>query len=524
MPRPGPVALLAVLLLAACVHRYYDTEAGPLESPPEPVPVEAALRAHLSDGSVALFRSGATVGPAALEGQGIRYDLTRRDSFPITRLSMDSVVGIESFTQRLNGDQTFLVSTAATIGAVVLTVGGLVAIACAADPKCFGSCPTVYSDSGGVELLEAELFSFSIAPLLEGRDVDALAAGARDGVVRLDVRNEAMETHYLNHLQLLELRHEPGERIAPDVRGIPLASRAPAPPTEARDGGGRDVLGALRHADDAAFATTAARLASVSAGDLEDHVELTFPRPPGDSAALVLRVRNSLLNTVLFYDMMLGAAGARALDWMGGDLHRIGDAVRLGRWWSARMGLRVRVLEGEEWVERTRLPDTGPIAWTDVALPIAIPAAGPADDGTVRVRLVFPADAWRIDRAALAPFRRPEPRVHDVARLVDAEGGTRDSALLALRTPDERYVQTVAGDRFTVEFDVGPDPGTGRRSFLLSSQGYYTEWVRPAWIRGAGTGEAFEPSDASLLEAMRRWRGARPEFERKFYETRIPTR
>jgi hypothetical protein len=32
------------------------------------------------------------------------------------------------------------------------------------------------------------------------------------GAVRLHIRNEAMETHYINHLQLVEVRHRPGER------------------------------------------------------------------------------------------------------------------------------------------------------------------------------------------------------------------------------------------------------------------------------------------------------------------------
>ena len=49
-------------------------------------------------------------------------------------------------------------------------------------------------------------------------------------------------------------------------------------------------------------------------------------------AALVLRARSSLLNTVLFYDVMLADAGPRALDWLGQDLERVSNAVELGRW------------------------------------------------------------------------------------------------------------------------------------------------------------------------------------------------
>ena len=38
------------------------------------------------------------------------------------------------------------------------------------------------------------------------------------------------------------------------------------------------------------------------------------------------------------------------------------------------MGLRVQILEGDEWITVGRVPDTGPIAWKDVA--VVVPAPG----------------------------------------------------------------------------------------------------------------------------------------------------
>ena len=34
-----------------------------------------------------------------------------------------------------------------------------------------------------------------------------------DGVVRLELRNEALETHFLNHIELLSVRHAAGVRM-----------------------------------------------------------------------------------------------------------------------------------------------------------------------------------------------------------------------------------------------------------------------------------------------------------------------
>jgi len=39
---------------------------------------------------------------------------------------------------------------------------------------------------------------------------------------------------------------------------------------------------------------------------------------------IVFRLRNSLLNTILLYDIMLGDPGARSIDWVGHELEQVG--------------------------------------------------------------------------------------------------------------------------------------------------------------------------------------------------------
>jgi hypothetical protein len=520
VPHPLLAVVIGLLLLpAGCT--LYEPEAPLRQAPTETVDVPGAIRAHLADGSVVIFRNGARVGPDRISGSGWRFDLARLDSVRVDGLSMDSVVGLESTpVSKLNVPASVL----ATVAAIGMAAVGIAALKVAL----FGSCPTVYASEGYGEVLEAELFSYSIAPLLEGRDVDRLESRAASGVVRLDVRNEALETHRLNHLQLLELVHRADERALPDNQGLPLAVVGLASPSAARDRDGRDVTEALGASDGVAFRTNAARLEEAVRSDLEDVVELVFPAPAGDGAAgdslaLVLRLRNSLLNTVLFYDLMLAARGAEALTWLGTDLEQIGPAVALGRWWSSRMGLRVEVLRQDSWEVAARVADTGPIAWTELAVPLAGSTVG----DSVRLRLRFVADGWRIDRAALAAsMRRLETTAHGPARLLDADDAPVPGGVAAIAAPDERYLETRPGDRFVMEFDVGPEPRQGARSFLLSSQGYYTEWIRPAWVR-AGYGAAAdppEPGDAMLREALVRWADRRESFEREFFESRIPTR
>jgi hypothetical protein len=62
------------------------------------------------------------------------------------------------------------------------------------------------------------------------------------------------------------------------------------------------------------------------------------------------------------------------------------------------------------------------------------------------------------------------------------------------------------------------------RTFFFSSQGYYTEWIRPDWIRSSVVSEGFSPSEEVVEHLMARWLEEKAQFERKFFETRIPVR
>lgn len=486
------------------------------------VQVRTPVKAHLVDGSTVVYREGVLVAGGHLTGAGTRYDLTLSNPTPTSDLPLDSVVALESFRTRTDAGATLGVSTLATVGVLGLTV----AIACAIDPKCFGSCPTFYADSAGTPVLEAEGFSYSIAPIFEARDVDRLRARpGPDDTLRLQVRNEAFETHYLNHLELLEVTHRPGEFVVPDPQGRSIAAAGGAPPAWARDRSGRDVRDLLDSADGRVYATAPTVLAHASKEDLDDEMELRFDAPAGDSMqadslALVLRLRNSLLNTVLLYDVMLGDPGARSIDWQARDLSRIGTALSIGTWYGSRMGLAIDVWADTGWEAVTRVKDTGPVAWKDVAVPLRR-----TQSRQVRVRLRFPADNWRIDRVSLASsFRRPELRALTLAHVTALGGGAEPGALASLRAADGRYLETRPGQAFIAEWDAGRAARGVERTFFLASQGYYIEWIRRGWIAGARDTTTFRPGDAALLTAIERWRQVQDTLERRFYATRVPVK
>jgi hypothetical protein len=532
MPRSSPRfrSLVALPLLAAltavsgCVLLIRGGEVEPVDPAAPPVSVAAPLRAHLVDGSVAVFRQGGTFADDTVRGAGVRYGLALEDSTAVRRLPLDSVVAMETYRESVRPGASV---AASALGTVLGTVG-TAALAVAA----FGSCPTVYSAYGPAApdslVLEAESFSNSIAPLLEIRDVDALRAQPdASGALTLEIRNEALETHYINHLELVEVGHAPGERALPTGDGRAWVVGETRRPSTAVDEAGRDLTAVLGVADGRAYRTPSARLrdrlsASTAPEDaLSEHLDLTFPPPETDSVAVLLRLRNSLLNTVLFYEYMLAAQGPHALDWLGHDMDMITSVMALSDFYARRMGLRVQVHAATGYQTVGRVREVGPIAWSPEAIPVPVP---PGRD-SLRIRLSFVPDAWRIDQVALADrVRRSDVRRHPVStvRLDAQDAAPSDAARTRLARPDHDYWVTRPTDRFWATFDPGPDADGTARSFFLAAQGYYTEWIRREWLRTSPREQGLAVSDDTLVDALRRWQRSRPDWEARFHASKLP--
>lgn len=506
--RPSIALIFAVAVtMAACaiVH----TRVRDYHVPGPGSEVNSPAKAHLLDGSTVVYAHGFSVQDGVLRGSGVRYGLTLRDSTRVSEVSLDSVAGVEAFESHVDVVSSAFFSLIGTAFFAGVTAVAAVAI--------FGSCPTVYADSAGTPVLEAEGFSYSIAPLFEARDVDRLRLGpGADGVMRLEVRNEAAETHFINDLSLLAVPHGVDEDAAPDPHGLPIVFSGVEAPIHARDRTGRDLRDVLSWSDGRVSSSAAERLASASADDPNDALELDFAVPPGtDSAALVLRARNSGLTSELLYNEMLEGQGPRAIDWMNRDLARIDDALALGKWYVANLGLHVAVRAGDAWQDLGMARDVGPIAWKDFAIML------PVHGDSLRVRLTFLTDAWRFDRVVLAiNARRATAEVFRPVRLTTGREVSETDALAAVLAPDARYLQTTPGQRFEVEFDTGTR--SSEVTWMLEMQGYYIEWMRPEWMRAPV--DSFVPSRAVLGRALARWRATRDDFERRFHESAVPVR
>jgi hypothetical protein len=306
------------------------------------------------------------------------------------------------------------------------------------------------------------------------------------------------------------------------MQGRPVIVGGITTPATIVDRAGRDLRATLAVADDKGYRTDQPAIDAAVASDMDQWIDLTLPVPiDADTTTLVFRMRNSLLSTVLLYDVMLGPTGANALDWLGEGLANISTAVELGRWYQRRAGLHISVWKDGSYQEVARVPDSGPITWHDVAAVIPVVRGEP----TMRVRLSFLADHWRIDRVGVAASVRPaDPKVVPIAQVTNSRGEIEMEARTRLSAPDDEYLQTNPGQWFVARFDTGPAAAGLSRTFLLSSQGYYIEWVRGEWVKNASVPEPFAPSDQALLIALHKWSGIRESFEERFVRSRVPVR
>lgn len=520
-------AVLAVAF-AGCLFVFRDGSIDRVDPAPasaDTVQVDVPLKAYFRSGDVLIMDRGARFTPTTVSGWGQRYSLGVLDTVEVAggwrppsrvhRVALDSIAAFETYRAETDVGTSVLFSA--------LTTGALAAVTPFIFEAIFGSCPTTYTQGKDGPVLEAESFSNSIVPLFERRDVDRLSATADDdGRVDLEMRNEALETHYLNHLELVAVAHSPEAFAATTPEGRFMLTRDHVTITATTSRANANVAGVLADADGEAYRTAPSTLDGVTPDDPMDHIDLALPHPGADSVGVVLRLRNSLLSTVLFYDFMLAQQGADALDWLGRDLSNLQTVVELGDFYQRRMGLRVAVRDGASYREVGRVREHGPIAWSDVVVPLRAP---PGD--SLHLRLSFIADAWRVDQVALAmDVEEASPQPVALTEIRVPKHMHPADAMERLAAPDEAYLVTYPGERLRLRFAAPPVAEGQTQTFFLAAQGYYTEWVRGPWIQASERAgpQPFAATDSTLVAAIARWRAVAPELTERFDQSKVPVR
>ncbi|NNK90739.1 MAG: hypothetical protein HKO89_09045 [Saprospiraceae bacterium] len=355
------------------------------------------VHAHLDDGSVVIFENGfylvettdSTFMNSNFRG-AIRYSLDRQQKDTIFTLDYSKVAYVDVVEKRLDG-LAFLLSLP---GALITSAITAVAI--------FGSCPTVYSMDGNIEHLEAECFSYSINPRFEMQDVDKLEfPDFKDGILKLELRNEALETHYINTFKVLTVDHEPGHKILPKESGSMIEWKKELIEIgplfndySVRDKLNNDISQLTAFEDEQYFSSSDKAVEeAVFDEETNDWIIMDLNLPEHQTELFLgFKLRSTLLNTVLLYDLLLDAQNLGAIDWTGTTSQGMWYAYNFAKWYHKNFGLHIEVLKNGEFVEVTQLGDSGPIVWSKLGVKIPL-----FEGGQTSVRFKFITDNWHID-------------------------------------------------------------------------------------------------------------------------------
>jgi hypothetical protein len=522
-PLRGAFVLVIVLVLTGCYPSKKAVRIEEAELVPS-VRIQSPVKLVLTDATILIFPNGFDAQGGTIQGFAMEYSLgvsqptSGRVSVPVER-----VAAATKYEWSANGGHVFASFLHGFFGSMMTPLS----LYCLICPKCcFGSCPTVYTGDEQEYKLEAELFSQCIAKQLEEADRDLLTGPVKPGGrYPIRITNEALETHYLNTLKVKALSYPANRTLVLTGAGRPVLIGDLLEPDEVRTRRGADLRDVVSRADTRYYRSGDAAVAGMLNGDLFDWIDVTATLPPGrDSTTLILRLQNTLLSTVLLYDIVLGSQGLEALNWVDRMDTDTAYARQFRALYREFSGVRIQ-LSGENGRHvEYRVEDPGPLAWKDVAVPIPV-----GNTGTVQLRIRFVSDNMKIDRIAFSPDPPSSASVFEetleLLEVEDHEGRKREDVAAALEAVDDRYLMTSPGEWYHFEYAVPEHPGYAT-AILVESQGYYHEWIRGRWISDGATIPPFNLADpAGTLQLLaREWLENRSMIESRFFETRIPLR
>lgn len=525
MKAPLAVALAVLLLVASC---YPGKEATMYEGQvarDRVHPVKTPAKVFLEDGSYVVFADGFTVEENRfVRGVGQRYRIGGADHGPaMQHLPLDSVAAMTYYDIR-NVAGSILASTILGLYGGFISAMSVYCISC---PKCcFGSCPTVYTGDGEERILEAELFSYSLSKFHQEEDLDRLEKPVdRTGRYEIQVTNEALETHYIDQLTLIAAVHPPGTDVFPTHEGRIISTARRQAPSRAVTRYGEDVLELISHSDARAFRSDSRAVKNTARGRLKDWVDVDVNLPEEvDSLTIVFRLRNTLLSTILLYDVVLASQGIDALRWAERLNTDVAYAADYHRIYNAHAGMKIKTKRQGAWLEVAAIPDVGPIAWKHIAAVIPIDES---QTGSQTIRLEFFPDNVMIDYIGVdVSTERDAVRLQEVrpSAVVDHDGRDRSDVIDVVSENDERFLITEPGEAY--EFQYQAKAGERPVTPFVKSNGYYIEWIRGEWVAVRDRGYRFDLYRVreTLAQLRESWLANRDDIQERFFETRIPIR
>jgi hypothetical protein len=232
-------------------------------------------------------------------------------------------------------------------------------------------------------------------------------------------------------------------------------------------------------------------------------------------------LRNTLLSTVLFYDIVLASQGMQALEWTQRMAESRPYALLFTALYEQYSGIRFTIGSDDDFDEVARIGDIGPVAWKEVAVRV------PVERGQREIRLEFFPDNVTIDWIgwSVHPLRESDMLITrlDPTKATNFRNEDIYNQLSCVQRHDDNYLVHEPGDNIHLAYSI-PDSRLGSVSLMLSSSGYYYEWLRGGWLREHRAGRALNILDrANILARLHsRWLEKHAGLEEEFFQNRVP--
>ncbi len=513
--------IFLLIIMTRCFPTYTVKQQNKNEIPNDSV-IQVGSKIQTYNDDIYVFPRGFTVDGDSLKGFAQLFNLENNDGYYSNRsIPLKDIAMINNYEETTSGSRHFASFLFGLTGPL-MTVTSLYCVSC---PKCcFGSCPTIYTKGKNGYELECELFSECISKQLENDDVDVLIKKLSiDGNVDLMITNEALETHYINRFNLISVNHPFGTRLLPSLNDSLILVKSFMEPLSISNSKGINIL-SLTQKDDGNFYRSGTKDLDKTINDIPyDYIDVGSKVPSSSrNVKIIIKYRNTLLSTILLYDVVLASQGIEAVAWIDKMNNNPEYAQYFKMLYQNFSGIRIQSRLNNSWKNVGTLKDAGPLAWRYAGF------EAPVDkNGNLKIRLKFFTDNMMIDYIAIdtsSSYKNDLEFTLPVAvKITNAKGEPTNEVYDFIKDDDDQYLVTNPGDNYTFKYKFNKKSNC-EQTLVIFSRGYYYEWIRGDWVRNKETDYKFNLYDlhGTLNHLAESWLENKDIIEQEFFNQRIP--
>ncbi len=360
-------------------------------------------------------------------------------------------------------------SILASLGVLVLIVGGIIAIILATKQ----SCPFIYSFDGSKYVFDAEPLGGATTKGLERTEYSKMDYLKKvDDTYKILIRNEVEETQYIDELSLMAIKHDEDKEVFPDLNGNFYQVKNPIIPASARDERGLDLKKAVI-ANDNLYWQTKLPMDSILVSQKQRHeLTFTFPRPNNNTKAkLVANVGTSLWGSRMIREMLQLYGNYvdnyyEKIDEQGSEYQQMMNFIETEELYK----LKYYTKNGNDWTFQGFINGGGPLVSETRIYDLDLSSV---KGDSVTIKINPPFGFWTVDFLAIQyeEFTKPQFETMNIETAINHEGIELKELL---RLKDNNYcIMPQVGDCFEATFMEAGNITVGKTTYYLKSSGYY---------------------------------------------------